>query len=107
MAVSLIVMLLLPSAAYGASNIVAGSEITVEKGKVCDREGNLYTGWYIKNRQRYYAENGKRTRGWKKIGKQYYYFESNYALARNKYPYRLRCDKTYALEINDGKVSWK
>lgn len=84
MVMSLIMMLSLTSIAYGASNIVTESEVTVEKGKVYDQEKNLYTGWYIKNRQRYYAENGKRVRGWKKIRKQYYYFESNYVLARNK-----------------------
>lgn len=83
-AVSFMVILLMTSAAYGASNIAAEAEITMEKGKVCDRTGNLYTGWYTKNRQRYYAENGKRIKGWKKIGRQYYYFESDYALARNK-----------------------
>lgn len=82
-AVSFMVILLLTSAAYGASNIAAEAEITMEKGKVCDRTGNLYTGWYTKNRQRYYAENGKRIKGWKKIGRQYYYFGSDYALARN------------------------
>ena len=28
-------------------------------------------------------------------------------VGRNRYPYRLRCDKTYALNINNGKVSWR
>ena len=42
-AVSFMVILLLTSAAYGASNIAAEAEITMEKGKVCDRTGNLYT----------------------------------------------------------------
>ena len=28
-------------------------------------------------------------------------------VGRDRYPYRLRCDKTYALNINNGKVSWR
>lgn len=28
-------------------------------------------------------------------------------IAREKYPYRLRCDKTYTLTVKNGNVSWK
>ena len=52
--------------AYGASSLTSDFAVTVEKGKVFDENGDLYTGWYIKNRHKYYAENGRRARGWKK-----------------------------------------
>ncbi len=62
----------------------AGTSVTVEKGKVYNKKKELYTGLYTLNRHRYYAENGKRIKGWKKIGKKYYYFGSNYAMVKNR-----------------------
>lgn len=84
MAAAVIMILSVASAVYGASGSDTGSEVTVKKGKVYDVNGKLYTGWYTKKSQDCYAENGKRIRGWKKIGKKYYYFASDYVLARNK-----------------------
>lgn len=59
-------------------------EVILKKGKVYDQEGELYTGEYKKDGYIYYAENGKRIRGWKKLNKKYYYFESDYRMAKNK-----------------------
>ena len=81
---SVAMVLSLALTAYGASSLTSDFAVTVEKGKVFDENGDLYTGWYIKNRHKYYAENGRRARGWKKIGKQYYYFAADYAMAKNK-----------------------
>ena len=69
---SVAMVLSLALTAYGASSLTFDFTVTVEKGKVFDENGDLYTGWYIKNRHKYYAESGRRVRGWKKIGKQYY-----------------------------------
>ena len=66
---SVAMVLSLALTAYGASSLTSDFAVTVEKGKVFDENGDLYTGWYIKNRHKYYAENGRRARGWKKIGK--------------------------------------
>ena len=81
---SVAMVLSLALTAYGASSLTSDFTVTVEKGKVFDENGDLYTGWYIKNRHKYYAESGRRVRGWKKIGKQYYYFAADYAMAKNK-----------------------
>lgn len=81
---SVAMVLSLALTAYGASSLTFDFTVTVEKGKVFDENGDLYTGWYIKNRHKYYAESGRRVRGWKKIGKQYYYFAADYAMAKNK-----------------------
>lgn len=72
--------------AFGATtgNSDSRSSVIVEKGKVYDDSGELYTGWYTLNKHRYYAENGKRIAGWKRISKKYYYFNSDYTLAKNK-----------------------
>lgn len=63
---SVAMVLSLALTAYGASSLTSDFAVTVEKGKVFDENGDLYTGWYIKNRHKYYAENGRRARGWKK-----------------------------------------
>lgn len=59
-------------------------DVILKKGKVYDQKGELYTGEYKKDGYIYYAENGKRIRGWKKLNKKYYYFESDYRMAKNK-----------------------
>ena len=78
---SVAMVLSLALTAYGASSLTFDFTVTVKKGKVFDENGDLYTGWYIKNRHKYYAESGRRVRGWKKIGKQYYYFAADYAIS--------------------------
>lgn len=55
---SVAMVLSLALTAYGASSLTSDFAVTVEKGKVFDENGDLYTGWYIKNRHKYYAENG-------------------------------------------------
>ena len=62
---SVAMVLSLALTAYGASSLTSDFTVTVEKGKVFDENGDLYTGWYIKNRHKYYAENGRCARGWK------------------------------------------
>lgn len=72
----------------GAFDIVTSSaeavSVSVKKGKVYNKKGRLYTGWYTLNGHRYYAENGKRIKGWKKISKKYYYFDTDYSLVKNR-----------------------
>ena len=63
---SVAMVLSLALTAYGASSLTSDFTVTVEKGKIFDEKGDLYTGWYIKNRHKYYAESGRRVRGWKK-----------------------------------------
>ena len=84
------VLVLIPAMTVcGASDIITVSaesaSVSVKKGKVYNnKRGRLYTGWYTLNRHRYYAENGKRIKGWKKISKKYYYFDTDYSLAKNR-----------------------
>ena len=47
---SVAMVLSLALTAYGASSLTSDFAVTVEKGKVFDENGDLYTGWYIKNR---------------------------------------------------------
>ncbi len=59
------VLVLIPAMTVcGASDIITVSaesaSVSVKKGKVYNKRGRLYTGWYTLNRHRYYAENGKR-----------------------------------------------
>ena len=55
------VLVLIPAMTVcGASDIITVSAESVKKGKVYNKRGRLYTGWYTLNRHRYYAENGKR-----------------------------------------------
>ena len=42
------------------------------------------TGWVTENSNIYYTVNGKRVKGWRKIDKKYYYFDTNYILQKNK-----------------------
>ena len=42
------------------------------------------TGWVTENSNTYYTVNGKRVKGWRKIDKKYYYFDTNYILQKNK-----------------------
>ena len=58
---SVAMVLSLALTAYGASSLTSDFAVTVEKGKVFDENGDLYTGWYIKNRHKYYAEAGKKS----------------------------------------------
>ena len=46
---SVAMVLSLALTAYGASSLTSDFAVTVEKGKVFDENGDLYTGWYIKN----------------------------------------------------------
>lgn len=55
---SVAMVLSLALTAYGASSLTFDFTVTVKKGKVFDENGDLYTGWYIKNRHKYYAESG-------------------------------------------------
>ena len=82
----LLVMMLPAAPAFGGQtgNSDSRASVIVEKGKVYDSDGELYTGWYTLNKHRYYAENGKRSTGWKRISKKYYYFNSDHTLAKNK-----------------------
>lgn len=59
------------------------TEVTVNAGKVY-QNNRPYTGWYSTKGQKYYSVNGKRAKGWRKIGGKYYYFAGNYRLAVNK-----------------------
>lgn len=45
---SVAMVLSLALTAYGASSLTSDFTVTVEKGKVFDENGDLYTGWYIK-----------------------------------------------------------
>lgn len=45
---SVAMVLSLALTAYGASSLTSDFAVTVEKGKVFDENGDLYTGWYIK-----------------------------------------------------------
>ena len=44
---SVAMVLSLALTAYGASSLTFDFTVTVEKGKVFDENGDLYTGWYI------------------------------------------------------------
>ena len=79
---SVAMVLSLALTAYGASSFTSDFTVTVEKGKVFDENGDLYTGWYIKNRHKYYAESGRRVRGWKKIGKRIFEKLGDFRLLR-------------------------
>ena len=57
---------------------------TIQNGRLCDTNGSPYTGWRIENGKKFYYDNGKSCKGWKKIGKQYYYFDAKNGLAKNK-----------------------
>ena len=83
---SVLVSVAAPLSAYAAADSGSGAteEIILKKGKVYDQKGKLYTGQYKKDGYSYYAENGKRIKGWKKLNKKYYYFEPDYRMAINK-----------------------
>ena len=51
---------------------------------LCDMNGSPYTGWRVENGKKFYYDNGKSCKGWKKIGRQYYYFDGKNGLAKNK-----------------------
>ena len=57
---------------------------TIQNGRLCDTNGSPYTGWRIENGKKFYYDNGKSCKGWKKIGKQHYYFDAKNGLAKNK-----------------------
>ena len=56
----------------------------IRNGCLCDMNGSPYTGWRVENGKKFYYDNGKSCKGWKKIGRQYYYFYGKNGLAKNK-----------------------
>ncbi len=56
----------------------------IRNGRLCDMNGSPYTGWRVENGKKFYYDNGKSCKGWKKIGRQYYYFYGKNGLAKNK-----------------------
>ena len=54
----------------------------IRNGCLCDMNGSPYTGLRVENRKKFYYDNGKSCKGWKKIGRQYYYFDGKNGLAK-------------------------
>ena len=69
--------------------MVNGNEIEVSDFYYFDYYGNMVTGWYVDvDLNTYYLntdpkELGKLSRGWTKIGEDYYYFNGNGILQRD------------------------
>ena len=56
----------------------------IQNGRLLDTNRSPYTGWRVNKGKQFYYDNGKYCKGWKKISRQYYYFDAKNGLVKNK-----------------------